>query len=215
MITRKDIIDCFIYGSNINKPLFDETGFIVSDNNNSFSFSCPRNTGKTTFLIKFLIDDFLNVKLPKKYIYISHTMINGKYVNEMIIRYMNQLNIINTIQERKSDYISLKNGCEIYFDIKLNRNMDVLIIDDADYYLNGLETDLTLLYNISLFSKNKNKRVILSSSNSDLNKLNTNESEYINIIDKLKLPHYNLSSEKIKLYIRLNKIEKIKCRMNV
>lgn len=206
MITKEDIINCCIYNSNV-KLLFNEIGLNINNNYYNFSFSCPNNSGKTTLLIKILLYDILIKKNNnKKYLFITNSSLI-KSLRDKFCEFLNQLGLaeifIDTVYQNK---IIFENGSIIEFKNKLDigTNYDIILIDDAEYFFNT-----TNLINFSLLYIHiqSNNRLIMSSSY-----INNN---YQNIINDLKINHFNLNEEYYKIFIRTQKINKIKNNIKI
>ena len=205
MISRKLIIDSSIK-DNKNKTTVVDYGFMISDHNRSFLLCTNRNSGKTTFLIKFLIEQILNNN-NKKYLIISNSE-QISFISTVLIKYLTLLNIDYIIKNKKYNEFTFINNCIINIDNKLNKyqNFDCILIDDAEYYFHHNEND----YN-SLLEYVSNTRLILTCSyNIGIASSSFKDHYYINFYNNIKkMGIKNFMVDDI-MITRLYKINKIK-----
>lgn len=205
MITRKQLVDSY-FKDDKNKTTVVDYGFMISDHNKCFSLCTSRNSGKTTFLIKFLIEQILNNNY-KKYLIITKSD-SKSFINNLIYKYLTLLNIDYIIKNKKYNEFTFINNCIIHIDNKLNKheNFDSILIDDAEYYFHLNQND----YN-NLISHVSNTRLIMTCSyNTGITNSSFKDDYYINFYNNITDMGIKIFMVDDKMVTRLYKMNKIK-----
>lgn len=210
MITPDQLLDKF---NNMSIP---QHCFMLAELYRNFVFVAERQSGKSTFLSKFVLLDALNNGRSSLYIIVDEGY--KLYILERLVNYIATLHISDSVESKFDNGITFKNGSSILISTNYdNKFYDNIVIDNAEYYF-GERPNIEIINSIIDNTNKKNNRLIISASYNGGGVVSRDfkddyYTKFIKFMEHITIPIINMVEEQMILISRGVKIKKIQDKM--